>query len=202
MLKIGLTGGIGCGKSTVSAVFAEFAVPIIDADTISHDLVAPGRPALVLIQDVFGAGVITSDGALDRAKLREIVFSDPQAKKKLEAILHPLVYQAIQIQLKQLDGAYCLIVIPLLFETDMTHLVDRILVVDCPVEQQIARVLGRDKLTAEQAQAIINSQISRSVRLACADDVIENMQTTDKLAEQVKKLHNLYISLSHYHYQD
>ncbi len=198
MLKVGLTGGIGCGKSTVSAVFAQLAVPVIDADNISHDLVAPRQPALVLIQDVFGADVIKPDGALDRAKLREIVFSDPHAKKHLEAILHPLIYQAIEVRLAQFDSAYCLIVVPLLFETNMTHLVDRILVVDCPVEQQIARVAERDKLTAEQAQAIINSQISRSVRLACADDVIENMHTTDKLAEQVKKLHNLYLSLSHY----
>jgi len=202
VLKIGLTGGIGCGKSTVSAIFAELAVPVIDADTISHDLVAPGRPALVLIQDVFGADVITSDGTLDRAKLRGIVFADPQAKKNLEAILHPLIYQAIQTQLEQLHSAYCLIVIPLLFETNMTHWVDRILVVDCPVEQQIARVVGRDKLTVEQVQAIINSQVPRSVRLADADDVIANMQITDNLAEQVKKLHNLYISLSHHYYQD
>lgn len=198
MFKVGLTGGIGCGKSTVTAMFSALAVPVIDADNISHGLVAPAQPALALIQDVFGSRIIKPDGSLDRAKLKEIVFSDPLAKKNLEAILHPLIYQAIQTQLARLDSTYCLIVVPLLFETNMTHLVDRTVVVDCPVEQQIARVVGRDNLAVGQIQAIINSQAPRSVRLACADDVIDNTQTTDKLAERVKKLHNLYISLSHY----
>lgn len=198
MLKIGLTGGIGCGKSTVTALFAELAVPVIDADHISRELVVPGEPALVLIARAFGGDVINADGSLSRAKLRDIIFTDGQAKQTLEAIMHPLIYQSIQDKLGRLDAAYCLIVIPLLFETEMTGLVDRVLVVDCPVEQQIRRVQERDKVTMEQIQAIIDSQVSRAVRLARADDVIDNTQTMDKLAEQVKKLHNLYILLSHY----
>jgi len=196
MLKIGLTGGIGCGKSTVARIFEQLKTPVIDADEIAHQLVAIGQPALAQIQQDFGTRVFKPDGSLDRKKLSEIVFSDPKQKQKLESILHPLVYQFIQAKIKQLNTPYCIICIPLIFETNMTHLVDRILVVDCSVETQIERVRKRDNMTIERIQPIIDSQVSRAFRKAHANDLIDNSVTDDRLAEEVKKLHNLYLSLS------
>lgn len=198
MLKIGLTGGIGCGKSTVTALFTKLGAPVIDADQISHNLVKPKQPALALIKQTFGNSVIKKNGGLDREKLREIVFSDRHAKKQLEAILHPLIYQAIQTKLAAMDAAYSIISIPLLLETGMTGLVDRILVIDCPTAMQIQRVVKRDHLTVARIQSIIDSQVSRAARIVQADDLIDNSESADGLAEQVKKLHNLYISLSHH----
>ena len=165
MLKVGLTGGIGCGKTTVAKVFAQLNIPVIDADEIAHRLVAIGQPALSQIQQEFGADILSPDGSLNRKKLRELIFSDLKQKQKLESILHPLVYQAIQAELKQLNTPYCIICIPLLFETNMSHFVDRILVVDCSVETQIERVRSRDNLTVERIQSIIDSQASRTFRI-------------------------------------
>ncbi|MEI6270301.1 MAG: dephospho-CoA kinase [Methylococcaceae bacterium] len=196
MLKIGLTGGIGCGKSTVANIFQHLKVPVIDADDISHQLVAVGQPALALIELEYGPGILNTDGSLNRIRLRKLIFSDLQQKQKLEAILHPLVYQAIQAELKQLTAPYCIIGIPLLFETKMTHLVDRTLVVDCPVETQLERLQKRDAMSIASIQAIIDSQVSRAFRKAHADDLIDNSKTDDRLAEAVKKLHNFYLSLS------
>ena len=198
MLKIGLTGGIGCGKSTVARIFEQLKTPVIDADEIAHQLVAIGQPALAQIQQDFGTRVFKPDGSLDRKKLSEIVFSDPKQKQKLESILHPLVYQFIQAKIKQLNTPYCIICIPLIFETNMTHLVDRILVVDCSVETQIKRVRKRDNMAIERIQSIIDSQVSRAFRKAHTNDLIDNSVTDDRLAEEVKKLHNLYLSLSNY----
>lgn len=198
MLKIGLTGGIGCGKSTVARIFEQLKTPVIDADEIAHQLVAIGQPALAQIQQDFGTRVFKQDGSLDRKKLSEIVFSDPKQKQKLESILHPLVYQFIQAKIKQLNTPYCIICIPLIFETNMTRLVDRILVVDCSVETQIERVRKRDNMAIERIQSIINSQVSRAFRKAHTNDLIDNSVTDDRLAEEVKKLHNLYLSLSNY----
>lgn len=196
MLKIGLTGGIGCGKSTVTKIFEQLKTPVIDADEIAHQLVAIGQPALAQIQQEYGSDVLNPDGSLNRKLLRELIFSDCRQKQKLEAILHPLVYQSIQAKLKQLNTPYCIICIPLLFETNMAHLVDRILVVDCPVETQIKRLQKRDNMTIERIQSIIDRQVSRDVRKAQANDLIDNSKTDDRLAEDVKKLHNFYLSLS------
>ncbi len=196
MLKIGLTGGIGCGKTTVAKVFEQLKIPVIDADRIAHQLVAIGQPALVRIRQEFGSDAFNPDGSLNRQMLRELIFSDPKQKQRLESILHPLVYQSIQEKLKQLNSPYCIICIPLLFETNMTRFVDRILVVDCPVETQIERVRKRDNMTMERIQSIIDSQVSRAFRKEHADDLIDNSETNDRLAEEVKKLHNLYLSLS------
>jgi dephospho-CoA kinase len=196
MLKIGLTGGIGCGKSTVARIFEQLKTPVIDADEIAHQLVAIGQPALAQIRQDFGTVVFKPDGSLDRKKLSEIVFSDPKQKQKLESILHPLVYRSIQAKIKQLNTPYCIICIPLIFETNMTQLVDRILVVDCSFETQIERVQKRDNMTIEKIQSIINSQVSRAFRKAHANDLIDNSETDDRLAEAVKKLHNLYLSIS------
>lgn len=196
MLRIGLTGGIACGKSTVARIFSELGAPVIDADTIAHRLVEKGQPALALIQQEFGNAILNPDGTLNRSALREAVFANPGQKQKLESILHPLVYKAIQLEAEQLHAPYCIISVPLLFETGRTDFVDRILVVDCPVETQIERVGKRDNLSLERIQSIIDSQVSRAFRRAMTDDLIENLETDDRLAEQVKKLHNLYLSLS------
>ena len=197
MFKVGLTGGIGCGKTTVSKLFSGLNVPVIDADDIAHDLVEPGQPALIEICKVFGGNVLQADGTLNRRYLKEIVFSTPQQKQMLEAILHPLVFATMQEQIGQLDGPYCLASIPLLFETHRADFVDRILVVDCPVEAQVARIKRRDNLTDARIQSIITSQVSRAFRLAHADDIIDNSEANcDRLAESVKKLHNLYLSIS------
>ena len=196
MFKVGLTGGIGCGKSTVANLFAQYQVPIIDADIIAHQVVALGQPALQQIQQTFGANSLNADGTLNRSYLRDLVFSHPEQKRQLEAIVHPLVHQSIIEQLATLNAPYSIISIPLLFETHNTDFVDSILVIDCPVTKQIERVMKRDNLTLERVQSIIVSQVSRDFRLAHADNVINNHNDSAELAQQVEKLHNLYLSLS------
>lgn len=196
MLKIGLTGGIGSGKSTICRMFAEFGVPIIDADMIAKSLVEPGQPALAMIASSFGAEMLNSDGSLNRARLRDTVFADSAKKDQLEAIMHPLIYAHISAEVAALQADYCVIAVPLLLESKNRYAVDRVLVIDCPVEAQLARVIARDQLTQQQVQAIINSQISREQRLAKADDVIENTAGPEQLAEHVKRLHNSYILLA------
>ncbi len=194
MLKIGLTGGIGSGKSTVSRLFQNLGAPVIDADQIAHQLTEPGQPALCQLQQIF-PGVVNADNRLNRAKLRDIVFSDSRKKKLLENIMHPLVYAQIESEIKNLDGHYCILAIPLLLETNMTSIADRVLVIDCSVEMQIERVSKRDKLSKQRIASIIATQISREKRLSQANDIIDNSKSATQLAEQVKKLHNLYISL-------
>jgi dephospho-CoA kinase len=197
VFKVGLTGGIGCGKTTVSKLFTELNATVIDADDIAHRLVEIGQPALLDIGKAFGAKILNPDGSLNRQQLREIVFSDPQQKQKLESILHPLIFAATQDKIDQLDSPYCIVSIPLLFETRMAHFVDRILVVDCPVEIQIERVKCRDGLVEARIRSIMDTQVSRELRIAHADDIIDNSETAgSKLAERVKKLHNLYLAIS------
>ena len=198
MLKIGLTGGIGSGKSTVSKIFQQINIPVIDADKIAHQLVAVGQPALAKIQQEYGSNILNPDGTLNRKQLKELIFSDDLQKQKLEAILHPLIYQAIQKQINALNTPYCIICIPLLFEADMTNLVDRILVIDCPVEVQIKRLLKRDNMTIERIQSIIDSQVSRAFRKSMANDLLDNTLSNESLAQQIKKLHNRYNLLSNY----
>lgn len=196
MLKIGLTGGIGSGKSTVTQIFSELKAPIIDADIIAYELVGPGKPALKAIIDHFGQQILTNQNALNRKKLKEIIFSNPEQKKQLEQILHPLVFAEMESQIKQLSGPYCILSIPLLLETQMEDFVDRILVIDCPVEFQLERVKNRDQLSEDRIKAIIASQATKEQRLQAAEDVIDNSTDAQALAEQVKKLHNLYLSLA------
>ncbi len=195
MLKIGLTGGIGCGKTKVSKLFEQLNIQVIDADILAHQLVEIDQPALKEIALAFGTDMLNVDGSLNRKKLSQIIFSDSQQKQKLEAILHPLIYEAIQTALKSIDSAYCIISIPLLFETNMIDLVDRILVIDCPEQTQIERVLKRDAMPLAQIQAIIANQVSRTYRRSHAHDLIDTSIANDKLAESIKKLHNSYISL-------
>jgi len=192
MLTIGLTGGIGCGKSTVAKHFAQLGVPVIDADEIARDVVAIGQPALQRIQLSFGDDALNPDGSLNRDWLRERVFTDAQQRQRLEAIVHPLIYQAIWTHLEQLNQLsvtpYCIVCLPLLFETrDSADFIDRVLVIDCPIEEQIARVQNRDGFAIDRIKSIINSQVSRIFRLTHADDVIDNSVAEDGLAEWVKK---------------
>ncbi len=196
MLKVGLTGGIGCGKTTVSKLFTELNVPVIDADDIAHQLVEPGKPALLEISKAFGDKTLNPDSSLNRQHLRDVVFTDLKQKQKLEDILHPLVFNAMQEKINQLVSPYCIVSIPLLFETHRGQFVDRILVIDCPVEIQIERVKLRNNLTEARIRSIIDSQVSREYRLRHADDVIDNSQSGGGLAEHVKKLHNLYLAIS------
>jgi len=171
-------------------------VPVVDADLIARRLVEPGEPALQAIVQTFGADMLKTDGSLDRPKLREAIFADPEQKRRLDAIMHPRVYASIAADVAALQADYCLIAVPLLLESKNPYVVDRILVVDCPQPLQIERVVTRDKLSAEQAQAIVASQMPRPERLARADDVIDNSAGPELLAEQVKSLHNSYIFLA------
>jgi dephospho-CoA kinase len=196
MLKIGLTGGIGTGKSTVTALFAALAVAIIDADVIAHHLVASGQPALQRLRQVFGDEIIHHDASLNRRYLRQLIFADKQKKQQLEEILHPLIYAEITAQAALLESPYCLISVPLLIETQQTAMVDRVLVIDCPLALQISRVQSRDSLSLADVEMILSSQASRAEKLAWADEVIDNSKDRLNLAEQVKKLHNFYLSLS------
>lgn len=196
MLRIGLTGGIGSGKSTVCNLFAEFGVPIIDADVIARQLVAPGQPVLTQLAEVFGKAILQQDGSLNRAALRQLAFSDAQNKQKLDEIMHPLIYAEIEKQIASLQSPYCIMAIPLLLETRKKHVVDRVLVVDCPPSLQLKRVKHRDNVDEEQAKAIISLQADRDTRLAAADDVIDNSAGQTDLAEQVKNLHNSYLLLA------
>lgn len=196
MLKIGLTGGIGSGKSTVAKIFAELKVPIIDADIIVHALTTKGKPAYRKICSHFGAEVITDEGKLARKKLRDLVFANQKERVWLENLLHPLVFQAIKKHLKTMRAPYCILVIPLLFETDAIKLVDRALVIDCPKTVQIERITQRDHITKTKVKAIINTQISRRERLKMADDVICNQQSLSNLKKQVKIFHQQYLILA------
>lgn len=196
MLKVGLTGGIGSGKTTVTDLFASYGAAIIDADKIAHQLTVPKQLALAKIQAQFGDRFINNDGSLDRTQLKQLIFSSADDKKKLENILHPLIYAEILNQVKKLNTSYVILSLPLLMETGGEQFVDRILVIDCSVATQIQRVQTRDQLPEAMIQAIIVSQVQRKQRLKAADDVIDNSGKTMLLAEQVKKLHNLYLLLN------
>ena len=195
-LVVGLTGGIGSGKSSVSAVFESLGVPVIDADQLAHQLVAPGQAALDEIRDSFGQRCITPDGHLDRAFIRQRVFSNPDEKQKLESILHPRIRNSIVAWIAGLESPYCLVVIPLLLETGQTDLVDRVLVVDTPANLQLTRVAARDGLSHNAILAIMDSQTDRETRLAAADDVIENSGDIESLESRVRKLHSYYLEIS------
>ena len=195
MLVIGLTGGIGSGKTAVCQLFEKLGIPIIDADVIAHELTQADQPAVQKIIDVFGPNLLDNKGALDRTKLRQIVFSDPDKRFELESILHPLVLVEIHTRIQAMDTPYCVICIPLLLETDMTENIDRVLVVDAPEELQISRTQERDNLTSDEIHQIMSAQTSRSQRLDAANDVITNDSDMANLEKQVTVLHNRYLEL-------
>ncbi len=196
MLTIGLTGGIASGKSAVAAMFAGLGAELIDTDVIAREVVAPGQPGLAAIRSEFGGGVLTPNGELDRAKLRALVFADPPKRRLLEAILHPLIRARTLENLGAAHGPYALVAVPLLVETDFGKLVDRVLVVDCPVELQMQRVMKRDGLNAAEARAMIDAQTDRGTRLQAAHDVIDNSGSLDATRAQVEDLHERYLALA------
>jgi dephospho-CoA kinase len=192
---VGLTGGIGSGKSTVADLFRQQGVPIIDADAIGHQLVSPGQPCLDAIVTAFGDTVLNSDGTLDRDQLRQQVFNSPEKRRELENIMHPAIRDAMRQQAQQFAAPYAIFVIPLLLEAGQQQMVDRILVVDCSEEQQIQRVRQRDHLDTAQIRAIMAAQVDRETRLAAADDVVINSGSREALAQAVLQLHQRYLSL-------
>jgi dephospho-CoA kinase len=196
MLRIGLTGGIGSGKTTVANMFAGHGVPVIDADEITRALVAPSQPAYDEIVEAFGGDIVDSDGNIDRDKLRQLAFDDIQRRQELEAILHPRVRTEIHHQSLELDAPYCVIVIPLLIEADQLDLVERVLVVDLDEEKQVQRVGARSGLSNTEVRKIIAAQMERSERLRHADDVIANNADLASLKAQVEKLHRRYLALA------
>ena len=194
---VGLTGGIGSGKTAVSDQFKALGIDIIDADIVARDVVTPGSDALDAIQKRFGESVLFDNGELNRANLRHIVFSNPDEKQWLNELLHPLIRQNIIAALSQAKSAYCILVAPLLLENKLHHIVDRVLVVDVSRECQIKRTIKRDNSSKAQVEAIINSQISQDERLKFANDVIDNENLSLKqLSKKVVNLHQMYLDLS------
>ena len=196
ILRIGLTGGIASGKSTVADLFAALEVPVIDTDKIAREVVEPGQPPLEQLVERFGAGILTPDGHLDRPKLREIVFSDPRARADLEALTHPAIGSAVEAMAAAAGGPYQILVIPLLVEKGLGKRLDRVLAVDCPESLQLQRLQARDGSSAAQAQAILDAQASRTARLKAADDVIRNESDVADLRQQVEALHRRYLELA------
>ena len=193
---VGLTGGIGSGKTTVANLFAAQGAGLVDADEISRRLTAPAQPAVAEIARKFGAQFIAADGSLDRARMRNLVFTNATARKDLEAILHPLVRQESTRQIVASTAPYVIVVVPLLIESGARGRMDRILVVDCAPEIQISRVMGRSGLSRSEVLAIIAAQASRRQRLSEADDVIHNDDGLEMLSAQVNPLHLLYLGLA------
>jgi dephospho-CoA kinase len=193
---VGLTGGIASGKTTVANLFQSLGVPILDADVISRELVVPQMPAWKRIVECFGNEILNPDQTLNRHVLRKIVFENKELKEKLEQILHPLIYQTMLERAKELElKEYCLFVVPLLIETNQTHLVQRLLVVDCEKNEQKQRLKERDHLSEVEIERILAAQCTRQTRLAQADDVIHNNALEDGLMPQVAALHRFYLDL-------
>jgi dephospho-CoA kinase len=195
VLRIGLTGGIASGKTLVADMFAEFGIPVIDTDRIARQVVAREQPGLAEIAAEFGQEILTADGDLDRAKLREIVFNDVSRRRRLEAILHPRIREVTLQASETAGGPYQLLVVPLLFESGFEQLVDRVLVVDCAEPIQRERLRVRDNEAPEQVERIMGAQLSRSRRLEGADDVIDNSGTADTTRHQVEALHRKYLGI-------
>jgi dephospho-CoA kinase len=195
-LRIGLTGGIASGKSTVAQRFAELGIPVVDADVAAREVVAPGTPGLARVIERFGASILAENGELDRGVLRQVIFNDPGSRQDLEAILHPLIRESMERSAKVAAGPYLVMVIPLLVESGSRGRVDRILVVDVDEPAQLRRVQTRDGGSLDQARAILASQVSRAARVAAADDVLLNSGTVTDLRQAVDRLHEKYLRLA------
>lgn len=202
MWTVGLTGGIGSGKSAAAECFQTLGAGIIDTDAIAHELTAPGGAAIALLRQTFGPDMLTTQGALDRPAMRRRVFADPSAKSGLEAILHPLIRNECAARLRRLASAdfrppYAILVIPLLIESGGWHKqLNRVCVVDCPEALQIERTMARSGLPHAEVEAIMRTQATRDQRLAAADDVIDNTTGLDELHEQVGRMHTRYLSMA------
>ena len=194
---IGLTGGIGSGKSAAADLFGRLGATVVDTDAIAHELTGPAGGAMPAIRAAFGGAVIAADGRLERAAMRALVFSDPAAKAKLEAILHPLIRSLSAERCAAAAGPYAVLVVPLLVESgDYARRVRRVAVVDCTEETQVRRVMARSGLAPEEVRRIMSAQVSRPARLAAADDVIDNDGPLAALAPQVEALHRRYLLLA------
>lgn len=196
MLIIGLTGGIASGKTTVSDMFAALGVPVIDTDVLAREVVEPGQPGLQAVVDTFGEQVLDADGRLDRATLRRRVFGDPAERRRLEAILHPLIRERMHAAVARLDAPYVIVVIPLLLESGLQETVSRILVVDVPEEVQRRRLLQRDGGSSAEVDAILAAQVSRERRQQAADDILCNNGGLDALQQDVASLHARYTAMA------
>jgi dephospho-CoA kinase len=196
-LVVGLTGGIGSGKSAAADEFARLGATVVDTDAIAHELTQAGGPAIPEVERIFGKQAIGASGAMDRDRMRERVFADPAAKRALEALLHPMIREQSHHRIAAAQGPYVIHVVPLLVESpDYRKRVDRVLVVDCPEDVQLARVRARSALPEAQVRAIMASQATRAERLAAADDVIDNSGSLDALRKQVGALHRRYLEYS------
>jgi dephospho-CoA kinase len=193
---VGLTGGIGSGKSAAADEFGRLGASVVDTDVISHALTGKGGAAVPEVERVFGKGFVV-DGAMDRKRMRDHVFADPAAKRSLERLLHPMIREESARRIAAASGPYVVHVVPLLIESpDYRKRVDRVLVVDCPEETQVARVRARSRLPEDEVRAIMRGQTSRAGRLAAADDVIDNSGTRDALRNQVAALHKKYLQFA------
>jgi dephospho-CoA kinase len=196
MLRIGLTGSIGSGKSTIAALFAAHGVPVIDADVIAHQITLPGTATTTQIVQIFGPDISDTHGGIDRQRLAQRIFSDRKERARLEAILHPLIRAEMLRQQENLAAPYCLLVIPLLFEAGQQDMVDRVLIVDVDEHTQIARVVARDGRSEAEIRAILSAQTDRAERLKMADDRITNTGDLTQLKTQVETLHRKYLALA------
>lgn len=194
--RVGLTGGIASGKSTVASLFAALGVPVIDTDVIARQVVLPGTAGLTAVVSSFGPDVLQPDGSLDRKRLRDLAFSTPESRRRLEDILHPRIAAELEIQSARADGPYQVLVVPLLIESGLTARVDRVLVVDCLESVQRARLMVRDGETAAGVERLLAAQLTRETRLSRADDVLANSGTRDELRERVQELHARYLQLA------
>ena len=195
MLIIGLTGGIGSGKSVASDKFKSLGITIVDADVASRTVVEPGKPALKEIEDHFGSGIITAEGKLDRNNLREIIATDPEERKWLESVTHPKIGEQITKEISESTSVYTLFVAPLLLETNSQEMCSRVVVVDVPKDVQIQRTAKRDKVSPNQVEQMVAAQMEREKRLEKADDVLLNNGTIEDLEKQVEELHKKYIQM-------
>jgi dephospho-CoA kinase len=196
-LVVGLTGGIGSGKSAAAEEFGRLGATVVDTDAIAHELTQAGGAAIPQVRATFGDGYVDARGAMDRAKMRALAFQDPAARKRLEQLLHPMIRAESERRVAAASGSYAILVVPLLVESgNYRQRVARVVVVDCPEEVQIARVRQRSRLTDEEIRRIIRSQASREDRLAAADDVIDNSASLDALHKQVRELHAMYLGLA------
>ncbi len=196
VLRVGLTGGIGSGKSTVEGLFRDLGVPVLDADQVARELVRPGSEALARIREHFGESVLTPEGGLDRAALRRWVFTDPGERRWLERLLHPLIRDRMAAWSGSQESPYVILSIPLLFESGMRDLVDRVLVVECDPQIRIRRVCRRDSVSPEEVEAILQTQAGDEARRRLADDILENQGDLDSLRRQVERFHRRYLELA------
>ena len=196
MFVVGVTGGIGCGKTAVTDYLAKKGIVIADADQAARVVVMPGKPALSHIAEHFGEHLIQDDGHLDRRGLRDIIFNNESERTWLETLLHPLIFEQLDTELNQADSPYVVLVSPLLVETSQHQLANRVLVIDVAEETQITRAMARDNISREQAEAILRTQSDRQNRLDKADDIVDNSSTLEQLYKQLDTLHESYLELA------